>query len=152
MSNNTSGIELEFEVLDSFEYKGVQIKKGKIRKIKNKDIIAINKDISMQQLAKRSDVDESSHHPMIQAMTNSVMTECFCFLLSKLVTVLGDGDGKYLEQVDRKVFEEFTQTDMSNLVKIYGEMNQTDVKDILKTIGGQPTPAETAASPLSINP
>jgi len=112
----------EFELPVGLEVEGVAepIKKGVMRRVKSKDIIALNKDQTLKQLSGQN-LDMNKGNPVTLMMATGAFFEMFSILFSRVVTSL-----EGIETINKKIFQDMYQEDIQHLISIYNDMNGFD--------------------------
>jgi hypothetical protein len=126
-------ITRDFTLGDGIDVKGTVIKDGVMRLVLNRDIIALNHDVRIQELAKRkTGVQSTESDPLGSMLANSAIVEMFCVLFAKTIVKFGDLDPS---AINFNLLQDLTQSDMNILISLYAEMNGMDMDDIKRKAG-----------------
>lgn len=115
-------ITQEFELPIGIEVNGTFHRNVTMRKVKNKDIMAIQQDTRIRELGK--DNLQMRQNDPIQAMkVNAALIRLFTTLFCRVIIKI-----EGLDDVKPPYFEDMYQEDMETMMNVYGELNGVDMK------------------------
>lgn len=88
-----------------------------MRPIRNIDIIEIQRDITLKQLAGEL-IDTTSANPVMEQFANAALMQLYSVILPRVVLRIGT-----VEAPNRSIFHQLFQRDMIAIMKHYNEMN-----------------------------
>jgi len=109
----------EFELPIGYEDgQGAIHKSVQMRKVKNSDIICLNKDIRMKALS-GDDLNIESGNPVVSMRATGALLEMFSIIFGRVVIKLGQ-----MENPPAKVFQDMYQEDFQTIIGIYNDLNK----------------------------
>lgn len=109
---------LTFELPQGYEAPdGTVHKEVEMRRVRNRDIINIQKDMTLQAMVKEN-LDMKSGNPMVTMRINAQVLQLFVLLFSQVVVRIGS-----IEKPGKEVFLDMFQMDMGIMMERYAEMN-----------------------------
>lgn len=119
----SEGVTTTFDLPVGYEDEtGILHKTVVMRRVKNRDIIAIQADLQLNQMASKS-VDLYSGNPAQQFIAAAATAQVYAILYSQVILRIGA-----IEKPDRKVFENLFISDATVLYQKYCELNGLVVK------------------------
>ena len=115
--STTTRVDLELKV-GYEDSDGTLHKTVTMRQIKNKDIIAMQKDVRIKALAKDKDLNVDSSNPVAAMAGLGAMLEMFSMMFSLVVEKIGS-----IEKPNVEVFKGLYQEDMMFLIDEYNILN-----------------------------
>ena len=124
-------VTIDFELpIGLFDDEGKLIaNRGTMRRLKNKDTIAIQCSPELQEIGERG-LDYQSKNPVHLALVKSAMTSLNVMLLARLIVKLEGGDATLTgNQITRELLEDLDEEDTGYLVALYEKMNGLAVEE-----------------------
>jgi len=97
---------------------GTVHKSVQMRRVKNSDIIGLNKDIRMKALSE-DNLDIESGNPVVSMRATGALLEMFSIIFGRVVTKLGE-----MTNPPAKVFQDMYQEDFQALITVYNDLNK----------------------------
>lgn len=144
----SSGIWRTFELPNGIEIDGKLYKSGRMKKVRNRQLINLQEDPNLRGLSK-SQTKINLESPASSMIATGAMYAVFCSLFTKLVVFFVDGSegGEAAAESqlnptvgDFDAFAELYAEDMELLVDLYGEMNMTAEQRAKVKAKGTPSP------------
>jgi hypothetical protein len=126
------GTQVEFDLPSGYEIDGTVHKHVTMRKVKNSDIIAIQKDQGLKAMAHEG-LELSIRNPVTAMRVNAQLAEMFSILFTRVVLQLGD-----IEKPGKVVFLDLYQGDMQVLMEHYATLNGVDIEEAKQAILDSP--------------
>lgn len=128
------GTTIEFKLPIGYEdEEGAVHKTVTMRKVKNSDIVAIQKDQGLKAIAAEK-LGMEVQNPVVAMRVNAHVVEMFGLLFTRVVLRLGT-----IDNPGKRVFAEFFQEDMSVMMTEYARLNGVDLDQVEGSIAaGRP--------------
>lgn len=124
------GTIVTFDLKYGFEDKEGNVhKEVEMRKVRNSDIIEIQKDIGLKAIAKEN-LTLNTRNPVIAMRVNSHVAEMFSLLFTRVVLRIGT-----IETPKKHVFLDMFQEDMAILMQQYAKQNELDIEETKDMLG-----------------
>ena len=115
-----TGLTKEFTLPVGLEIGTDVFKVGVMRRAKSKDIIALNRDVTLKQLSGQ-DLDMNGGNPVTLMMATGAFLEMFSILFSKVVISI-----QGITEIKKTIFQDMYQEDMQYLINEYNSLNGFD--------------------------
>ena len=124
----TFTLPVGYETDDGQRYREVTM-----RKVKNKDIIAVQNDIEMKKLSHEKLELRDNHNPITAMAANGMLAKMFSILFCQVVLEI-----KGIENVTKAIFLDMYNQDLNYMIEQYGELNGIDVDKVKLMEGDNP--------------